>query len=130
MAEDTASIQMSIQGMDCADCALKLERGVGAVSGVRQAQVNFTLGQMTLGYDPQAVSREEMAGRVAQRVRELGYDVVDEGPSGGGSSIERARDRADQARGRRGLLAALRQRGHAVSVVVAGALIGMAFGLR
>jgi len=117
MAKEMQSIRIGIRGIDCAECALTLERGVGALDGVRQAQVNFALAQMTLGYDSKAVSREE----IVRRVRELGYDVD--------LDVDVHTPEAGEAWGRRGLWAALRQRQHEVLTVASGVLIGLAFGL-
>ncbi len=59
-----------IAGMDCADCARTLERGVSALKDVDFALVNFTAGTMEVGgsFDPQAV---------VARVHSLGYRVVE-----------------------------------------------------
>jgi Cd2+/Zn2+-exporting ATPase len=103
MAKET----LSIKGMDCAECALTLERGVASMPGVRQAQVNFTLARMTLDYDAQTTSQEA----IVRRVRELGYDVEASAP--------------DQ----RGLWEIIRQRRQEVLVALGAVLIGLAFGL-
>lgn len=63
--------ELVIAGMDCADCALKLERGVGQLDGVLQATVNFTAGKMWVEYDTDAVDQ----GVIAGRVQRLGYRV-------------------------------------------------------
>ena len=75
--EMTMKETMSVKGLDCADCALTLERGVAGMSGVGQAEVNFTLARMVLAYDPQRISREA----IVRQVRELGYDVEEQAAS-------------------------------------------------
>ena len=37
--------------IDCASCAAKLERAVGKIDGVKQAEVNFMAQKMTLEID-------------------------------------------------------------------------------
>jgi Cd2+/Zn2+-exporting ATPase len=104
---------MSVQGLDCAECALTLERGVAGMSGVGQAEVNFTLARMVLEYDPQAVSREA----IVKQVRELGYEVEEQAASG------------EAAQGR-SLWRRLRQRRQEVLALTGGVLTGLALGLR
>jgi len=67
--------ELTIEGMDCADCALKLERGVGQLNGVLNAAVNFTAGKMWVEYDTDAVDQSVIAGRIHR----LGYAVKEEG---------------------------------------------------
>ena len=67
--------ELTIEGMDCADCALKLERGVGQLNGVLHATVNFTAGKMWVEYDTDAIDQ----GLIAGRIHRLGYGVKEEG---------------------------------------------------
>ena len=55
-----------IEGMDCANCALTLERGVSQLAGVDHVQVNFTTASLEAQgtFDPQ---------KVVARVEALGY---------------------------------------------------------
>jgi Cd2+/Zn2+-exporting ATPase len=109
----TTKETLSIKGMDCAECALTLERGVANMPGVHQAHVNFTLAQMTLDYDAQEVGREA----IVKRVRELGYDVDE-------TTLE-----ADGASGWRSLWSTIRRRRQEVLAALGAVLIGLAFGL-
>ncbi len=59
-----------IQGMDCAGCAKTLERGVAQLKGVQSCEIHFTTERLRVQGD---VEREQ----IVQRVRELGYDVVE-----------------------------------------------------
>lgn len=63
----------TVQGLDCADCAATLERGVGQLPGVQRVAVNFITGQMRLAGD---VPLETLS----QRVRSLGYQLVEPTP--------------------------------------------------
>jgi len=63
---------LGITGMDCADCALKLERSVAAMDGVLDCRVDFMTARMRVrgAVDP---------AQVAARVQALGYGVTQPG---------------------------------------------------
>jgi len=63
---------LAIEGMDCADCAMTLERGVGRLAGVEEASVNFGAARMTVEYDRRAVDLPA----IDRRIRELGYAIT------------------------------------------------------
>jgi Cd2+/Zn2+-exporting ATPase len=71
MTTEKTELHYRIAGMDCAECALTLERSVAQLEGVDQVQVNFTTETLdAVGrLDPQAI---------AERVHALGYEVRDE----------------------------------------------------
>jgi Cd2+/Zn2+-exporting ATPase len=62
---------LAIEGMDCADCARKVEQGVGRMTGVESAAVNLMAARLAVEYDRTQVD----AGRIARRVHELGYEA-------------------------------------------------------
>ena len=64
----------TIRGMDCADCARTLEKGVGKLPGVVAAQVNFP-------GDTLRVTGDVASERVREQVAALGYAVVDAAPA-------------------------------------------------
>jgi Cd2+/Zn2+-exporting ATPase len=68
MQNESQEIKYSIQGMDCADCALSLERSLAQIQGVEQVNVNYTTGFLeAVGtFKPQ---------ELIQRVEALGYKV-------------------------------------------------------
>ncbi|MFN8459533.1 MAG: cation transporter [Anaerolineae bacterium] len=66
----TDKLTLLITGMDCADCALKLEKGVANLAGVEVCQVNFTTAKMEL------VTTLSDQTPIVQRIRALGYDVA------------------------------------------------------
>ena len=68
--------RFQIAGMDCADCARSIEKGVGRLDEVETAALNFTTGTL-------CVRGPVAAERVVARVRELGYDVAEAQGSGG-----------------------------------------------
>ena len=63
---------MSIEGMDCADCARTLEAGVGRMDGVLSAAANFVGATLSVEYDAQRIARPA----ILSSVRQLGYDVA------------------------------------------------------
>jgi Cd2+/Zn2+-exporting ATPase len=69
MSVDTKEVQYSIQGMDCADCALSLERSLTQIEGVEQLSVNYTTGYLDASgnFNPQEIIR---------RVEAMGYRAV------------------------------------------------------
>ncbi len=63
-----------LEGLDCANCAAKMERGISALPGVRQCQVNFLTGKMMLDMED---GREEAALEAAEKIiHKLEPDVV------------------------------------------------------
>src|SRR4051794_33078156 len=63
------SEKLRIGGMDCADCAMSIERSLRTMPGVESAGVNFAAATADVRYDPDAVSRQEMF----KRISDLGY---------------------------------------------------------
>jgi Zn2+/Cd2+-exporting ATPase len=63
------STQLRITGMDCADCAKTLERGVSQIIGVENCQVNFMNGNMDIAGSPKMED-------VISRIESLGYGVA------------------------------------------------------
>jgi Cd2+/Zn2+-exporting ATPase len=69
---DKQDKQYQITGMDCANCALTLERSLGQLPGVDSVTVNFTAATLEArgSFDPQAL---------VKRVEALGYHAVEPG---------------------------------------------------
>jgi Cd2+/Zn2+-exporting ATPase len=61
-------IEYTIKGMDCADCALSLERSLAQIQGVEHVRVNYSTGLL----EAQGVFDPE---RLVQRVEALGYNL-------------------------------------------------------
>jgi copper chaperone CopZ len=55
---------LAIEGMDCADCAKTLERGVSRLSGVEHAEVNFGAARMAVEFDRRATDLDVIDRRV------------------------------------------------------------------
>ena len=63
-----------VGGMTCAACAAAIERGLKKKTGVSDAVVNFATGKVTVTFDPQQLSRQE----IGEVINGLGYDFLGE----------------------------------------------------
>lgn len=82
-------------GLDCPDCAMKLEKGIGRMSGVLWVSMNFASSKMSVEYEPAKTNLPA----ISKRVRDLGYDVREpEAP--GAVAEERRRPHVHEPRGR------------------------------
>ncbi len=64
---------LHVTGMDCADCALKLQGALRKERGVRRADVNFGAATLAVAMDPSEAALPD----VFRAVRRLGYDTVE-----------------------------------------------------
>jgi len=64
---------LHVTGMDCADCAVKLQGALRKERGVRAADVSFGAATLTVAIDPTATDLDG----VFTAVRRLGYDTVE-----------------------------------------------------
>lgn len=71
---DTQRATLKIQGMDCAHCALAVEKALSKLDGVVDANVNFTSGYGIIEYALDKISLEQ----IKKAIKEAGYKVVDE----------------------------------------------------
>lgn len=62
-----------ITGMDCSECALKIDRAVGKLHGVERVSTAFASSRMAVTYNPLAVSSDA----IRNQVRDLGFGVHD-----------------------------------------------------
>jgi Cd2+/Zn2+-exporting ATPase len=67
-----ADSKLRLEGLDCADCAAKLELGIKGLAGVQHAALNFGAGHLTVRYD----GRPETIAGVKRLVAEAGYHAV------------------------------------------------------
>jgi Cu+-exporting ATPase len=72
MNDQTQSATLSVTGMTCATCALRIEKGLKNVAGVSQASVNLATEKATVEY---ALGMVE-DGQFEKLIRDLGYDAV------------------------------------------------------
>ena len=64
---------LHVTGMDCADCAVKLQGALRKERGVRSADVNFGAATLAVAIDPGETALTD----VFRAVRRLGYDTVE-----------------------------------------------------
>ncbi|HBL6604719.1 TPA: cadmium-translocating P-type ATPase [Enterococcus faecium] len=62
-----------LEGLDCANCAMKIEKGVQKINGVKEATVNFTSGKLTI--DPEEDHLATIEQETKKVVKELEPDV-------------------------------------------------------
>src|SRR5437899_6662825 len=63
---------LALEGMTCASCAMRIEKGLKKVPGVKDASVNFATEQATVTYDPAQTGMEQMV----QKVDAVGYKAT------------------------------------------------------
>jgi Cd2+/Zn2+-exporting ATPase len=108
---DGAPLVFDVRGMDCADCAARLESRLGALEGVETVRVDFGIGRLTAEVTPGAASPEAALRTTAGQ---LGYELV---------PLADARAAAREAGGERSLLFD----GRAVLTAVAGVAVAAGF---
>ncbi|HZR42133.1 MAG TPA: cation transporter, partial [Ktedonobacteraceae bacterium] len=63
---------LALEGMTCASCAMRIEKGLKKVPGVMDAQVNLATERGTVTYDPAQTSIEQLV----QKVEAVGYKAT------------------------------------------------------
>lgn len=89
LAERFRHETLPLEGLDCPDCAMKLESVIRRIPGVAWASVNYAASELSVEFEPSVASLDV----IAKRVRDLGYDM----PAG---RYQEARDRTRALRGR------------------------------
>jgi Cd2+/Zn2+-exporting ATPase len=79
VAERYVHESLRLEGLDCPDCALKIEKAVGRLSGVLWSSVNYATSILAVEYEQERIGRDAIVGRV----RHLGYDVAAVRPAPG-----------------------------------------------
>ncbi|MCB8942237.1 MAG: copper-translocating P-type ATPase [Ardenticatenaceae bacterium] len=69
----TATLELPLLGMTCANCANTIERRLNKTDGVLEAAVNYASERATVRYAAGAVTRADLVAAV----RQAGYDVVE-----------------------------------------------------
>ncbi len=82
--KDRGRLSLLVGGMDCPECAQKIEMALGEVEGVLSASLNFATGRLEVRLRPEGPEAES----VKARVRALGYEVMEPGEKAGGTSRE------------------------------------------
>src|SRR3989440_5044675 len=63
---------LALEGMTCASCAMRIEKGLKKVPGVKDASVNLATEQASVTYDPMQTNLEQMV----QKVEAVGYKAT------------------------------------------------------
>lgn len=74
MSEKVIESQFHINGMTCAACSARVEKGLKKMEGVKEANVNLALEKAMVQYDPAVVKLSD----IEKKVEALGYEVVKE----------------------------------------------------
>jgi Cu+-exporting ATPase len=69
---ETTRITLAIEGMTCASCAMRIEKGLKKVTGVEDAAVNLATERATVTLDPTIATTDDLIARV----RATGYDAA------------------------------------------------------
>lgn len=65
----------TVEGMDCSDCVLVIEHGVGRMDGVLNVSANYATQNVRVEYDARKTGRSE----IEKRLRSLGYQLPTSG---------------------------------------------------
>ncbi len=74
LKQATETVELPVLGMDCAECALHVERAIASVPGVRSARVLLAAERALVEYDP---ARADLDA-IREAVRRSGYDVAED----------------------------------------------------
>jgi len=66
--------KIKVSGMNCASCALNVEKSLNNLEGVEEAQVNLNTEEADINYDPEKLNLRELENAVEK----AGYGVVNE----------------------------------------------------
>src|SRR6516225_5405483 len=72
MPTDTAEVILPVTGMTCASCVRRIERALGKVEGVREANVNLATEKAHVVFDPDRASVDDMRAAVEKAGYALG----------------------------------------------------------
>lgn len=69
--EEPRKVELAIQGMTCAACATRIEKGLSKMSGVSSANVNLAMERGTIQFSPDTVSVADLI----KKVQDIGYQA-------------------------------------------------------
>nr|MDQ2905679.1 cation transporter [Chloroflexota bacterium] len=72
VAQEPESAVLNLEGMTCASCAMRIEKGLKKVPGVTDASVNLATERATVVYDP----RQTGLAQMVQKVEAVGYKAT------------------------------------------------------
>jgi Cd2+/Zn2+-exporting ATPase len=68
-------IKISLKGLDCANCANKIETKVNELNEIREATLNFSLGRMALSMS-EGINKEDVINKIKKIVNDLEPHVI------------------------------------------------------
>src|SRR5712692_8385653 len=77
LAGEESHTVLTLEGMTCASCAMRIEKGLKKLPGVKDANVNLATEQATVTYDPVLTGLEQMV----QKVEAVGYKATPQASS-------------------------------------------------
>jgi len=77
IAEQFGHRTLTLTGLDCADCAIKLEKAVGRLPGIVWVGANFAGSKLSVEYEADKIEIKQ----VVRTINNLGYGVEEAGPS-------------------------------------------------
>lgn len=66
-------VEFKIQGMTCAACSARIERGLNKMDGILEANVNLALEKAIITYVPGLVTAQD----IKKKIQDIGYQVLD-----------------------------------------------------
>lgn len=91
---DNTICQFHIEGMDCADCAAKVEQHVSKLSGVKQAQVNFINSNLKVEFQEYRIKLDD----IKKEIQSIGYVAQERNPAHTTTLIVSGMDCPDESR--------------------------------
>src|SRR5665811_1827616 len=67
----TVTLQLPIEGMTCASCSTRVQRGLSRLPGMTDAAVNLATEKATVTYDPAQLDQRG----IVEAVHDIGYGV-------------------------------------------------------
>jgi Cu+-exporting ATPase len=65
-------LNLPIEGMSCASCAVNIQKSLNQLEGVGQSNVNFATSRATILFEPRLINPDQ----IIQAIRHSGYDVA------------------------------------------------------
>src|SRR5437588_7442654 len=72
LGDEESQAVLALEGMTCASCAMRIEKGLKKVPGVKDASVNLATEQAAVTFDPVLTNVEQMV----QKVEAVGYKAM------------------------------------------------------
>lgn len=70
--DDDNELTLQVEGIVCTGCATDMETVLKAVDGIESAGVDYGTGTVSIQYDPDEITREE----VCFQVEKLGFKII------------------------------------------------------